>query len=152
MTTLMTALTTKMMTSISEVMETMFYLPVEFGEETKAINDRMKEYKPDMACQLKFSGDAAGNITLVIPQSLVGEMAQNFMGTPKEELTSEHISGTLTEILNMICGNALGKVESKVPFELGIPEVIDESKISDSLLFNIIQTTDAVMALNISLD
>jgi CheY-specific phosphatase CheX len=143
---------TVMMTSISEVMETMFFLPVEFGEESKAINDRMKEYKPDMACQLKFSGDVSGKITLLIPESLLGEMAENFMGTPKEELTSEHISGTLTEILNMVCGNALGKVESKVPFELAIPEMIDESTISDSLLFNIIQTPDAAMALNIGMD
>ena len=145
-------LMTVMMTSISEVMETMFFLPVEFGEESKAINDRMKEYKPDMACQLKFSGDVSGKITLLIPESLLGEMAENFMGTPKEELTSEHISGTLTEVLNMVCGNALGKVESKVPFELDIPAMIDETKISDSLLFNIIQTPGAVMALNISLD
>ncbi len=148
----MKSLMTVMMTSISEVMETMFFLPVEFGEETKAINDRMKEYKPDMACQLKFSGDVSGKITLLIPESLLGEMAENFMGTPKEELTSEHISGTLTEILNMVCGNALGKAESKVPFELAIPEMIDESTISDSLLFNIIQTPDAAMAMNISLD
>ncbi len=145
-------LMTVMMTSISEVMETMFFLPVEFGEETNAISERMKQYKPDMACHLKFSGDVSGKITLLIPESLLGEMAENFMGTPKEELTSEHISGTLTEILNMVCGNALGKAESKVPFELGIPEIIDESKIADSLSFNIIQTPDAVMALNISLD
>ncbi|MCP4670032.1 MAG: chemotaxis protein CheX [Desulfobacula sp.] len=148
----MKTLMTAMMTSISEVMETMFFLPVEFGKETKAINEKMQQYKPDMACQLKFSGDVSGNITLLIPESLLGEMAENFMGTPKEELTSEHISGTLTEILNMVCGNALGKVESKVPFELDIPKMIDESKISDSLLFNIIQTPDAAMALNISLD
>jgi len=80
------SLMTAMTTSISEVMETMFFLPVEFGEETKAISERMKEYKPGMACQLKFFGDASGNITLLIPESLLGEMAQNFMGTPKEWL------------------------------------------------------------------
>jgi CheY-specific phosphatase CheX len=144
-------LTTTMMTSISEVMETMFYLPVEFEKEAQVINERMKEYKPNMACQLKFSGDVSGNITLLIPESLLGEMAENFMGTPKEELSEEHIFGTLTELLNMVCGNALGKIKSKVPFEIDIPQMIDETEIAGSLLFNIIQTPDAAMAMNIEL-
>jgi CheY-specific phosphatase CheX len=148
----MTNLMTAMQTSISEVMETMFFLPVEFGKEIKTINEQMKHYGPNMACYLNFSGDISGSITLLIPKNLIDEMAENFMGTPKEKLTHNHISGTLTETLNMICGNALKKVEAKTPFELGIPKKIEAEKISPKLLFTIIETTESAMALNINLD
>ena len=119
-----------MMTSISEVMETMFFLPVEFeGESTLSDCGLSKEKK--IVCQLTFTGDASGSLTIVAPENLVAEMAENFMGEAKGLLTDEHFSGTLTEMLNMVCGNALSKTKSKEPFELGIPEVIDESEIQE---------------------
>lgn len=145
-------LMTVMMTSISEVLETMFFLPVEISGKSKKLGEQMEQYKPWMACSLTFSGDTSGNITLIIPEILLEEMTENFMGTPKEELGNEHISGTLTETLNMICGNALGKVDCKAPFELGIPEIIDESQISSDHLFNIIETQESVMAINIDME
>ncbi len=145
-------LMTAMTASISKVMETMFYMPVEFEEQLCKLSEKMHQHKPIMACHLKFSGDSSGDIILIIPETLLEDMAENFMGTSKEELTNEHISGTLTEILNMICGNALGKVESKVPFALDIPEIIDTAKIPDKILFNIIQTPDSAMAININLN
>ncbi|MCP4551344.1 MAG: chemotaxis protein CheX, partial [Bacteroidetes bacterium] len=50
-------------------------------------------------------------------------------------------------MLNMVCGNALSKIESKVPFELDIPQVIDETKFSDKDMFAIIDTTQSKMAI-----
>ncbi|MCK5350497.1 MAG: chemotaxis protein CheX, partial [Desulfobacula sp.] len=107
----------------------MFFLPVEFGEESILNQSRMDDNKPNMACQLKFSGDFSGCVTLLIPKDLLSEMTQSFMGESSENLEEEHLSGTLTETLNMICGNALSRVDSKIPFELDIPKVIHESKI-----------------------
>ncbi len=135
-----------MMTSISEVMETMFFLPVEFeGESTLTACGLSKEKK--IVCQLTFTGDTSGSLAIVAPMNLVAQMAENFMGEAKGMLTDEHFSGTLTEMLNMVCGNALSKTESKEPYELGIPEVIDESEIQEKEKLMIIETTESKMAI-----
>ncbi len=149
---MMKTLITATMTSISEVMETMFFLPVEFGEETTFIQTGMDKNKPNMACQLNFSGDFSGHSTLVIPQNFLAEITESFMGESQKDLTTEHFEGTLTEILNMVCGNALSKIDSKKPFELDIPKVIDESTISQTQLFTIIETTQSKMAIQIAMD
>lgn len=149
---MMKILTTAMKTSISEVMETMFYLPVEFHEESTFIQSGMDKHKPNMACRLDFSGDVSGRFVLVIPKNLLVDMTENFMGESRENLEGEHLSGTLTETLNMICGNTLSRVDSKVPFELDIPKVIDESNIPENRLFTIVETTPSMMAIHISVD
>ena len=143
-------LMTAMKTSISEVMETMFFLPVEFGEEATLAQCEMD--KPIMASRLKFTGDVSGSLCILAPQNLIGEMAENFMGEARGLLTDDHLFGTLTEMLNMVCGNALSKTDTKVPFELGIPEVIDESKIQEKEMLTIVETTQANMAIRLKID
>ncbi len=148
----MKILTTAMKTSISEVMETMFYLPVEFGEDTPGMPEGIGNNSLNMACKLTFSGDCSGCLTLVIPKDLLEEMAENFMGEPRDQLGEEHLSGTLTETLNMVCGNALSTVAAEKPFELGIPKMIHESEISNTGVFIMVETAISLMAINISLD
>ena len=154
---MMKILTTAMMTSISEVMETMFYLPVEFVEEpgtliqSQILNGKDK-LKPNMACQLAFTGDFSGSLTLLIPKELLYEMTESFMGESREDLEDAHLTGTLTETLNMICGNALSRVDSKKPFELDIPKMIDESSIPKTQMFTIVETPQSMMAINITID
>jgi len=149
---MMKTLTTAMMTSISEVMETMFYLPVEFGERPATlIQSGMDTLKP-MACQLEFIGDFSGCFTLLIPKDLLVEMTESFMGESKENLGDEHLTGTLTETLNMIGGNALSQIDSKKPFGLNIPMVIDEPGIPKTQLFTIIETPQSMMAIHINMD
>jgi CheY-specific phosphatase CheX len=140
-----------MMTSTSEVMETMFYLPVEFQNEPAVLNG-LDNFTPHTACELKFSGDVSGRVTLVIPKDLLSEMTENFMGESRDNLKEEHLFGTLTETLNMICGNALSRVDSKIPFELDIPDMIDALKLPGTRLFSLIKTTQSMMAMTISLD
>jgi len=138
-------LMTAIKTSISEVMETMFFSPVEFGPESTLAECAMDK-ENTMACKLSFTGNVSGDLILVAPINLVTEMAENFMGESRDHLTHEHISGTLTEMANMVCGNALSKTNSKVPFELGIPEIIDKSRIPEQELVSIIETTLSKMA------
>ncbi len=141
-----------MKTSISEVMETMFFLPVEFGDESTMGQSGIDVNSPILASQLKFTGDISGSLYILAPKDLIGEMAENFMGESQDQLTDEHFSGTLTEMLNMVCGNALSKTESKVPFELSIPELIDATKFSEEEIFTIIETTQSKMAIYLKLD
>ena len=140
-----------MMTSISEVMETMFFLPVEFDGETTLSGCGLNKEK-SLACRLTFNGDVSGDLAILAPENLVAEMAENFMGERREHLTEEQFSGTLTEMLNMVCGNALSKIDTKVPFELGIPEVIEESEISKNEIFTIVETTTSKMAILLKTD
>ncbi|MCD4720139.1 MAG: chemotaxis protein CheX [Desulfobacula sp.] len=149
---MMKILMTAMKTSISEVMETMFYLPVEFGEEATLAQCGMDKNKPIMASRLKFTGDVSGSLCIFIPKNLIGEMAENFMGEAKGLLTDDHLSGTLTEMLNMVCGNELSKIDTKVPFELSIPKVIDESKIQEKEILTIVETFESNMAILLKID
>ena len=139
-------LMTAMKTSISEVMETMFFLPVEFGREATLAQCKMDK-KDNLACRLAFTGDTSGSLILMAPEILAVQMAQNFMGEPGESLTQDHLSGTLTEMLNMVCGNALSKTDSKVAFELGIPEMMDTSKIFEQEIFTVVDTIESKMAI-----
>ncbi|MCA1784629.1 MAG: chemotaxis protein CheX [Desulfotignum sp.] len=134
-----TQLMTEMMTSISEVMETMFFLPVESGQ-TAVLSRAGLDDKDTLACRLSFSGDICGHVILAAPDPLIREMAENFMGEPRDQLTQDHLTGTLMELLNMVCGNALRNTPAKAPFELGIPEMIDPSEIAADSRFHIIET------------
>ncbi|MCF6246388.1 MAG: chemotaxis protein CheX [Desulfobacula sp.] len=149
---MMKTLTTAMKASISEVLETMFFLPIEFGDQKTHTQTKMDKEKANMACQLKFSGDFNGRFLLVTPKDLLIEVAENFLGESRDTLEDEHLVGTLTEMLNMICGNALSKLDSKVPFELDIPEVISESDIPGSQPFIIIKTTQSNMAITVIIE
>ncbi len=142
-----------MMTSISEVMETMFFLPVDFEEEESTLDQSgVGKSSPLLASQLKFKGDVSGSLSIFVPTELVGEMAENFMGESQDQLTDEHLTGTLTEMLNMVCGNALSKTESNVPYELDIPEVIEEPKIQKNVKVTLIETTTSKMAIFLRVD
>lgn len=146
-----TQLMTKMKTSISEVMETMFFLPVAFGE-TGALPRAGLDAQDTLACMLSFSGDISGHVILAAPESLVLEMAENFMGEPREQLTRDHLTGTLKEMLNMICGNALGSTPASIPFALGIPEIIDLSDIAPDARFHIIDTDMSKLGMMLQTD
>jgi CheY-specific phosphatase CheX len=149
---MMKILITTMKTSISDIMETMFYLPVEFGDALSFRQTGMNNEKASLSSRLKFSGDLSGYFILVIPRDLLAVMAENFMGESSKDLTEEHLSGTLTETLNMIGGNTLSTLDSKIPFELDIPEVIDTSKIPGDSLFTMIETPLSKMAIHATMD
>jgi CheY-specific phosphatase CheX len=146
-----TQLMKAMKTSISEVMETMFFLPVEFGQ-TAALSRAGLDAPDTMACRLAFSGDISGHVILAAPESLVLEMAENFMGEPRDQLTREHLTGTLKEMLNMVCGNALRNTPAKIPFELGIPDIADLSKIAPDSQFHMIETDVAKLGMLLHTD
>ena len=140
-----------MMTSISEVMETMFFLPVEISTEVTIGKSGIKSNK-SIACQLAFNGDTSGKLIIVAPIDLAAEMAENFMGEDKDQLTDDHLSGTLTEMLNMVCGNALSKTKPKVPYELGIPELISCSDLDEKIECTLIETIGPSMAVALVMD
>ena len=150
---MMKTMMTAMKTSISEVMGTMFYLPVEFLGESGLSAHGFDDMDAVMACELAFSGQYSGKLTLIIPRDLLTEMTENFMGELKTQDTEDLLKGTLTETLNMICGNMLGRIESTDPFELDIPQSIETIANDNDQPFTIVETIiGSKMAIKLSLN
>lgn len=138
-----------MKTSISEVMETMFFLPVEFFEEpAKNFIAAMLE-KSNKVCRIDFKGDNSGSVFLMVPPKLLAEMTENFMGEPGCSLNDEILDGTLMESVNMITGNALRKLGAKIPFELSIPKIVPGSQFPETQGTLIVETIGSKMAVHI---
>lgn len=137
--------------SISEVMETMFFLPVDFSQEPAQKFMTSLPVKHRKSCCIDFKGDFSGRVFFMVPEKLLFEMAENFMGEIRERVSDEMLEGTLTESLNMIAGNALRKLDEKNSFELSIPKIIKESEfpVDDGAM--LIETTGSKMILQITL-
>lgn len=143
-------LMTAMTNSISEVMETMFFMPIEIGPET-ILNDSGINRNNALACRLKFTGDISGDVDVISPEPLVAELASNFLGETKGELTREQQFGTLSEMLNMVCGNALKNVKCKLPYRLGIPQIITGTDLNGTAKCTLIETMNSQMAMLLSI-
>lgn len=148
-------LITQIMISISEVMETMFYIPVEPQEtQTTFEESGMTESGNMKAATITFRGIFSGTIDLIVPETLLIIMTENFMGEKKEHLTQEHLDGTLKEGLNMLAGNTFSKIDKKSSFCLGVPK-INTSAINDKAYLNkplfVIDTMDGSMGIVLNL-
>lgn len=135
----MNNLMTQIAISISEVMETMFYIPVEPRDSYTTIGksglftDRAavsSPYNPVITPEkiksaiITFHGIAfSGTIGLIVPENLLMIMTENFMGENRQHLSVDHLEGTLKEALNMLAGNTFSKIDDKSSFGLGVPEI-----------------------------
>ncbi|NDY70632.1 chemotaxis protein CheX [Desulfobacter hydrogenophilus] len=128
----------------------MFFMPVEIGPEM-ILNDSGIDLNNALACRLNFTGDIGGNIDVISPEPLVAELTSNFLGETKAELTWEQQFGTLSEMLNMVCGNALKKVKCRRPYKLGIPEKITSTDLNGTAECTLIETMDSKMAILLSI-
>ena len=130
---MMQVLKKAIMDSISNVLETMFFMVIEFEE-----SDTMNAFTADrkgkvMGCILRFRGPFSGHFILLVKEGLLMEMAIDFMGEEQENLTDRHINGTITEALNMIAGNAFGNYDDSIEFTIGIPNLMTDDDISTCL-------------------
>ncbi|MCP3899495.1 MAG: chemotaxis protein CheX [Desulfobacteraceae bacterium] len=134
--------------SISEVLETMFYLAVEFQNDLSP--DKLEVIKKNitMGCKLHVSGSVSASFMLFIPDSLLLDMTQSFMGEDEENCTKEYLEGTLKETLNMIAGNALKSLETDESPDLHIPEIVEISEMDSGSLITI-ETTDGTMIMQV---
>jgi len=141
---------TAVKTSISEVMETMFFLPVEFPNEPTQKKIKRIKGQQNKVCCLDFSGDCSGSVYLLVPRQLLLKMAENFMGEMGDSIGNDLLNGTLTEAVNMITGNALRKINAKVPFELSSPRLVAVSEFPETEGTLIIHTPGLEMAIHIT--
>jgi CheY-specific phosphatase CheX len=137
------SLMASMKASISEVMETMFFLPLEF-EDTGDIKEIVRSADDrTLACELRFYGPFSGFSLFLIPGKVAQRLTANFLGEDTDRVTEEHLTGTVKEILNMITGKAFSLYDNRSAFKLGIPEIIPPEKCAH------VVTRDVKEALNL---
>lgn len=148
---MMKHLITQMIVSISEVMETMFYLPIEHNNQVTIESSGIIDSKDLNVCSITFSGNYAGNLYLLMPTSVLQIMATNFLGEEPETLSEPHLSGTMKEALNMIAGNTFSKIDADTSFGLGVPEILNKFDLTFCDEFIIIETMEGRMCLGLEI-
>ena len=147
------ALITAMKSSISEVLEKMFYLPLDLSESKD--EKEFPDLKTDkiIISRLKFSGPFSGYFLLYIPRELAESLTTNFMGIDEDNISQDYVTSTVKEIINMITGNAFRNFDDQAIFNLEIPELIKfddiirkNSKSEEEIFINI-KTMESRMAL-----
>lgn len=111
--------------SISEVLEKMFFLPLEFSDIAR-FEDWWSDGSEDglLVTRLSFTGPVSGMFFFFMPKSLGLSLAASFMGEDETAVSQEHVADTVKEIINMIAGNAFGIWDDQSIFDLGIPETV----------------------------
>ena len=142
-----------MKTSISDVLEKMFFLPLDFseavnlGELSESCKDKM------MTTKLSFSGPFSGYFLFFIPADLALFLTASFLGENEEKISQDRVADTQKEILNMIAGSTFSVFNDQHVFDLDIPESIrfDEAvkglSNSEKEIFIAVNTLDNCLAL-----
>lgn len=117
-------MTTAMKNSISSVLETMFFLSLDFSDDADIHELWDTEKDPIIAAKLSFSGPLSGYAVFCIPKKSALSITADFMGKDEQEISDDQINGTVKEIINMIIGNTFSMYDPDVVFDLGVPELV----------------------------
>jgi chemotaxis protein CheY-P-specific phosphatase CheC len=118
-----------MRAAISNVMETMFFQPVQINDEDCTLQEWFSDQESLLGAKLNFTGPSSGSCYFLIPSKLVNEITANFLGLEKEETDEEQRRDTIKEALNMIGGHMFSLCDNEGSISLGIPELIEEESI-----------------------
>jgi CheY-specific phosphatase CheX len=116
------ALKTAMMDSIFEVLEGMFFLPMDFKDDVGSEALWGSEKGKILATQIEFKGTIAGRCIFTVPDQLALSITSSFLGFDENKAAGDHVVETVNEIINMVAGNAFSKFDAQSVFDLGIPE------------------------------
>jgi len=140
-----TTLTTAMTTSISDVLETMFFLPIDFTDAVKIEDLWPTDQAGMLAARLDFKGPLTGHCVLYMPEQLAVDITADFLGQEPASLSDDQSHGTVNEIINMIVGNAFSLLDPQAVFDLGIPSLVPFSE-------NYVGSTDGDQEIFMALD
>ena len=146
---------TAMKRSISEVLEKMFFMPVDFPSTSKQEWAGLSRQRKYMMSKLEFSGPFSGYFLFFIPEEITSSLAAGFLGQDEDHVTMEHRADTVKEIINMIAGNAFSILDDHAIFDLDIPQMMDCSDLEGALskndggLFIPVQTVDSYIGVQL---
>jgi len=102
-----------MMPSIFEVFEKMFYIFLE------PLDRQYHEY--DMEAAIGFEGVMSGEVKILFSKDIVKSMVQNMVGIDEDKISIQDMEDCSKEAANMVCGNFLGRLDSREVFNLSSP-------------------------------
>lgn len=105
--------------AVIEVLETMFFeLPVDGPGISTGPPDH------DVAVTAAFSGDLEGELSLACGHWAMRRLAASFLGREDDStVTGDEIHQVACELANMVCGNALSRIEPHGRFRIATPEL-----------------------------
>ncbi len=112
--------------AISEVMETMFFQPVNIKESGCTLSEWLTGGEPLVTVSLSFFGPLDGALFFLVPSRLANGITSNFLNLSEDEITDLQRGDTVKESLNMILGDMLSRVEKRAAFKLGLPHLLEE--------------------------
>lgn len=119
-----------MLQAISDVMNKMFFLPVQVNEKGLALQEWFSNKLPLVGAIINITGPLSGFSYLLIPAEVAREMTANFLGIAEKEINVKQERDTVKEALNMITGDMLSQFDRKGILRIGIPQLINESDLS----------------------
>ena len=99
-----------------EVLETMFFVSV--------TDEPVEEAEPGerLFVELRFQGTPPGVFRLALGWPTAQVVAGGFMGAEQDDdLSPAQVKGVICELANVICGNAVSRLESDSSFDLQAP-------------------------------
>ena len=118
------ALIRAMKLSISNVLEKMFFLPLEFDDLNDSNGLSRLENNGTFTVKLEFSGPLKGYFFLSMPKDMAAYVTANFLGKREDHVSGDDVKGTVKEIINMTAGNTFSTYNDQAVFNLGAPEVV----------------------------
>lgn len=126
------ALKKAMTASISEVLETMFFMTIDINDGVVPNAFVRESGENAFVSRINFGGKLSGTFFLVIPECMLRSMTETFMGLGAADVSETHLNGTVQEAINMIAGNTFSSLDNTAVYTLGIPEMTDlDSILSD---------------------
>jgi CheY-specific phosphatase CheX len=110
---------------VSNVFETMFFLTLELQEEGWA--EGMSSSIPSSTFfrgEIGFHGRQSGRLRLYLPSELAKAMATNFLGLEEGTATESQTQDMVSELCNVVCGNLLSQLDRKTVWDLSLPRTL----------------------------
>jgi CheY-specific phosphatase CheX len=114
---------------VDEIMTDMFFIFPDLDDEGQQVTQGVPS-EASTHVGIHFNTDFY--LHFQIDNTLLAEMAANFMGISPDELTQEHIESMACETANIIGGNYLVRADPEAEFKLSIPEILNPKSIQDS--------------------
>ncbi len=113
-----------MKNSTSDVLETMFFLPVDFSDTVDVHELWNTEKDQILAAKINFRGPFSGYSVIYIPRKLAVSITVDFFGIDEKNISEDQVGETVKEIINMIIGNTFSLYDQEAVFNLGVPELV----------------------------
>ncbi len=144
--------------SISEILETMFFTPIEFAEDQSLDELIQSPKEPVLSARLIFRGPFGGNFSVFARGGLAKELAANLLGLESEDLGREQMEATLKELLNMVAGKTFSLYDSQSVFHLGVPYMVENGELpsvaansSESEITVIVETVSDILGFRLAI-